>query len=53
VYESGKPAVSIHAYSPPLAGQTNYIHTPFGFIAHEYVQEEQRAASRTTHPVPK
>jgi hypothetical protein len=50
VYESGKPAVSIHAYSPPLTGLTTYIHSPFGFIAHEYVEEEQRSASRTAQP---
>lgn len=48
VYESGKPAVSVHAYSPPLTGFTSYIRTPFGFVAHEYVEEEQRASSRSS-----
>lgn len=47
IYESGKPAVSIHAYSPPLTGFTSYIRTPLGFVAKEYVEEEQRSSTRT------
>jgi mannose-6-phosphate isomerase-like protein (cupin superfamily) len=46
VYESGKPAVSVHAYSPPLTGFTSYIRTPFGFVAQEYVEEAQPSGSR-------
>jgi hypothetical protein len=46
VHVSGKPAVSVHAYSPPLTGFTSYTHSPFGFVAHEYIEEEQRSGSR-------
>ena len=41
-FESGEPAVSIHAYSPPLHGLTFYDHTPYGFVAREIVFEERR-----------
>ena len=49
VYESGTPAVSIHAYSPPLTGLTTYVHSPYGLVAHEYVEEEQRSGTRTAY----
>ncbi len=51
-FESGEPAVSIHAYSPPLSGLTFYDRTPFGFIAREFIEEERRSTFRTTQPVP-
>jgi hypothetical protein len=50
VFESGDPAVSIHAYSPPLSGLTYYEQTRFGFIAREFVEEERRSMFRTTQP---
>jgi hypothetical protein len=40
-FEDGEPAVSIHAYSPPLRGLTFYDHTPYGFVAREIVLEER------------
>jgi hypothetical protein len=43
IYEAGKPAVSIHAYSPPLSGLTVYDRTRFGFVARDFVNEERRA----------
>jgi hypothetical protein len=39
VYRSLGPAVSVHAYSPPLTGMTHYEHSPQGFIALELVPE--------------
>ncbi len=48
VFSSGAPAVSIHAYSPPLTGLTFYDHTDFGFVAREFVPEDDRGAQRTT-----
>ena len=50
VHVSGKPAVSIHAYSPPLSGLTTYVRSPFGFVAREFVEEKRRSGSRTTPP---
>ena len=47
VYEAGKPAVSIHAYSPPLSGLTVYDRTQFGFVAREFVLEESRVEQRS------
>ncbi|MGP8010210.1 MAG: cysteine dioxygenase [Acidimicrobiales bacterium] len=47
VYEAGKPAVSIHAYSPPLSGLTVYDRTRFGFVARDFVLEERRAEERS------
>jgi hypothetical protein len=47
VYEAGKPAVSIHAYSPPLSGLTVYDRTQFGFVARDFVLEERRAEQRS------
>ncbi len=42
VHESGSPAVSVHAYSPPLTGFTAYRLTDFGFVAEKYVSEDER-----------
>jgi hypothetical protein len=50
VHETGDPAVSIHAYSPPLSGLTYYERTRFGFIAREFIEEERRSTFRTTQP---
>jgi hypothetical protein len=47
VYESGNPAASIHAYSPPLSGLTVYDRTRFGFVARAFVLEERRAEQRS------
>jgi hypothetical protein len=41
-FESGRPAISIHAYSPPLRGLTFYDQTPYGFVAREIMLEERR-----------
>jgi predicted metal-dependent enzyme (double-stranded beta helix superfamily) len=49
-FESGHPAVSIHAYSPPLTGLTFYDRTPYGFAAREFVPEERRSEFRSTQP---
>lgn len=38
----GRPAVSIHAYSPPLTNLTMYDPTPYGFVAREVVPDDQR-----------
>jgi hypothetical protein len=32
-HETGRPAVSIHAYSPPLTLHTTFEETPFGLVA--------------------
>jgi hypothetical protein len=45
VHDSGKPAVSVHAYSPPLTGFTSYTRSALGFVAEKYVKEEDRARS--------
>lgn len=50
VHVAGDPAVSIHAYSPPLSGLTYYDRTRFGFVAREFVEEERRSTFRTTQP---
>jgi hypothetical protein len=42
VHGDGTPAVSIHAYSPPLTGLTFYDRTRHGFVARELVPEERR-----------
>jgi hypothetical protein len=36
----GEPALSIHAYSPPLTRLTYYEHTRLGFVAQAVVMEE-------------
>ena len=50
VFESGSPAVSIHAYSPPLSGLTYYDRSPYGFVAREFIPEERRSSFRTSQP---
>lgn len=42
-YEYGRPAISIHTYSPPLPGMTHYDLTRFGFVAREYKPEEVKS----------
>ncbi|MGO9560476.1 MAG: hypothetical protein ACLPQS_14400 [Acidimicrobiales bacterium] len=32
-HRSGRPAVSVHAYSPPLTALTTYEETPYGLTA--------------------
>jgi hypothetical protein len=39
VYRSLEPALSVHAYSPPLTAMTHYAHSPQGFVALELVPE--------------
>jgi mannose-6-phosphate isomerase-like protein (cupin superfamily) len=41
-YGSGTPAISVHAYSPPLSALTFYDRDAFGFVAREVVPEETR-----------
>ena len=48
---SKAPAVSIHAYSPPLNGLTFYDRTRFGFIAREFIEEERRSTFRSARPI--
>ncbi len=43
LHEQGSPAVSIHAYSPPLTVLTYYDRTPFGFVAREILPDDRRA----------
>ncbi|MGA2969966.1 MAG: cysteine dioxygenase family protein [Acidimicrobiales bacterium] len=38
-FEYGRPAISIHTYSPPLPGMTYYDRTRFGFVAREFIPE--------------
>jgi quercetin dioxygenase-like cupin family protein len=48
LFVSGKPAVSIHAYSPPLSGLTFYDQSDFGFVAREFIEEERRSQFRSS-----
>lgn len=41
-HEAGHPAVSVHAYSPPLTVLTYYEQTPFGFVAKEILPDDRR-----------
>lgn len=41
-HAKGRPAVSVHAYSPPLTKLTMYEPTEFGFVATEVVPDDQR-----------
>jgi len=41
----GSAAVSINVYSPPLRGLTFYDHTDFGFVAREFIPDDERRAS--------
>jgi hypothetical protein len=43
-HAAGHPAVSIHAYSPPLTVLTYYEQTPFGFVAKEILPDDRRVA---------
>jgi len=43
-HAAGSPAVSIHAYSPPLTGLTYYQRSALGFVAQAVVPEERRDA---------
>jgi hypothetical protein len=47
LYEAGRPAVSVHAYSPPLKGLTFYERTALGFVARDFLLEEVRGESRS------
>jgi hypothetical protein len=38
----GRPAVSIHAYSPPLTSLSMYDVTPYGFVVREVVPDDRR-----------
>lgn len=38
-FEYGRPAISIHTYSPPLAGMTHYDRTRLGFTVREFIPE--------------
>ncbi|MGH9297394.1 MAG: cysteine dioxygenase [Acidimicrobiales bacterium] len=42
LHAEGQPAVSIHAYSPPLTVLTRYEVTRFGFVAVEITPDDQR-----------
>jgi hypothetical protein len=53
IYEAGTPAVSIHAYSPPLSGLAVYDRTRFGFVARDFVTEERRAEQGLTGSPPR
>jgi hypothetical protein len=44
LYCSGTPAVSVHAYSPPLSALTFYDRGQLGFVARDVVPEESRRA---------
>lgn len=41
-HAEGQPAVSIHAYSPPLTVLTMYEPTQYGFVARELVPDDRR-----------
>jgi hypothetical protein len=49
-FETGAPAISVHAYSPPLHGLTFYDHTPYGFVSREIVLEERRTDFSSAAP---
>jgi hypothetical protein len=51
LHVNGRPAVSVHAYSPPLTGLTFYDRSEFGFVAREFIPEEDRSTQRTTEPI--
>ena len=50
LHETGDPAVSIHAYSPPLNGMTYYERTRFGFVAREFIEGDRRSTFSTSQP---
>jgi hypothetical protein len=41
-HAAGRPAVSVHAYSPPLTQLTMYEPTPYGFVVREVVPDDRR-----------
>jgi hypothetical protein len=41
-HAEGRPAVSIHAYSPPLTHLVLYEPTPYGFVVREVVPDDRR-----------
>lgn len=41
-HEKGRPAVSIHAYSPPLTQLTMYDLSPYGFVVRELEPDDSR-----------
>lgn len=49
-FEYGRPAISIHTYSPPLAGMTHYDRTRFGFVAREFIPEAVQPLGEGTSP---
>lgn len=46
-HEAGHPAVSVHAYSPPLTVLTYYERTTFGFVAKEVLDDDRRVTRPT------
>jgi Cysteine dioxygenase type I len=48
-FVSGQPAISLHAYSPPLSAMTHYDHTRFGFVARDFTIEETPSGARHVH----
>jgi hypothetical protein len=42
-HETGQPAVSVHAYSPPLERLTMYDPTRYGFVVREVVPDDSRS----------
>jgi hypothetical protein len=45
-FEYGRPAISIHTYSPPLAGMTHYDRTRLGFMVREFIPEVDQPFAR-------
>jgi hypothetical protein len=45
-HAAGHPAVSVHAYSPPLTYLTMYDETPLGLVAREVVPDDRRSIRR-------
>jgi hypothetical protein len=45
-FEYGRPAISIHTYSPPLPGMTHYDRTRCGFVAREFIPEVTQPVAR-------
>ncbi len=46
-YQSGEPAVSVHAHSPAIGGLTYYDQTNYGFVARECIEEKRQSIFRT------
>jgi hypothetical protein len=45
-FEYGRPAISVHTYSPPLPGMTHYDRTRFGFVAQQFIPEVTQPIAR-------